>query len=587
MIDDQKSRTAVAGQPSSAARQASEWFRQLAQLVRIARTYGPYAPLARQARDRLIKDMLPLLQYHSPLVLRFAPLEIWLEDELLLRAQADDEGGPSLENQLPFILHRDGLRGMTLAPETTRDEIVAIVSSVIEITTSKITHDDICTLLWRADLPHVHVDSAPLQISPEPEQPAAATCEPVAGDEAPFNPWVDTTPYAKALKTSVPMGPGTAGLAGTHREDWILPDRGANAASLWRQLQLHEEPASSNFLEQWRAEDAIPWEQGVAGFVRDVVHVEPSTDMRRTLAESIVTWIAGAVQRCDWNEAQHAFEVLHTLDNERVLSNVVLRNALDGLDFDAIASQLDEAGPEDQARFFALVVNAGASALDLTVGVLGRAGRARLRAAATTALSYMCNDDPQLLAPYLADSRWHVVRNIAFVLGQIGGTEVTALLARAARHLDARVRRAAVIALAQVPSDERIPLLLEHLDTHDPQLLTNMLTMLTREQDTRVALSLLARINANDFETRSDDHKLALIEALADVADEGAVPALSLLLQKGGWFARRTPERSAIARTLARIGSPTAMHALEEGRHSRADAVRAACMDALNFKVRP
>lgn len=587
MMNDRKPRTAASGQQSPAARQVSEWFRQLGRLVRIARTYGPYASLARQARERLIQDMLPLIEYHSPLALRFSPLEIWLRDELLVRAEANDEGGPSLEHQLPFILYRDGLRGMTLAADTTREEIATIVSAVLEITTSRLTHADLCTLLWEADLSHVRVESAPLELAPEVAKPAPTNSALAPTLEPPFDPWVDASPYADALRDSAAHRARSAGLTGIHRDDWLLVESEASAASLWRQIHLNETRSKANFLEEWRAEEAAPWEQSVANFVREVVRVEPGIDTRGVLADSVVTWFAGAVQRCDWIEARHAFDVLHTLDSERTLSSATMRDALAGLDLDAIASQLDEAAPEEQARFFALVVNLGPSALDLTIGVLGRAGRARLRAAATTALSYLCSDDPQRLAPYLADSRWHVVRNITFVLGQIGGPAVTDLLARAARHLDARVRRAAVTALAQVPTRERIPLLLQHLDTHDPQLLTNTLTMLTREKDSKVALSLLARINADDFETRSDEHKLALIGALADVADEGAVPALALLMQKGGWFARRSTERTAAARMLARIGSPLAMQSLEEGSHSRAEAVRAACLDALHSQARP
>lgn len=561
MKRDPEPRETVSGQQSPAARQVSEWFRQLGRLVRIARTCGPYAPLARQARERLVRDMLPLLEYHSPLVLRFSPLEIWLQDELLVRAQADDDGGLSQEHQLPFILHRNGLRRMTLAAETTREEIVAIVSAVIEITTSKLTHEDLCTLLWKANLAHVHVESEPLGLN--------------------------ANPCPDALRAAVSEQPSITGLTGIQRDDWLLPECETSTAELWRRIQVQEFPAKADFLQEWHAEAAAPLAQGVADIVQKAVHAESSAEMRKVLADAVVTWFAGAIQRCEWVEARDAFDILHTLDPEHLHSYAALHDALAGLDLDAIASQLDEASSEDQARFFALVVNAGPGALDFTVGVLGRAGRARLRAAATTALSYLCSDDPQMLAPYLADSRWHVVRNITFVLGQIGGTAVTGLLARAARHLDARVRRAAVIALAQVPTRERIPLLLEHLDTHDPQLLTNTLTMLTREKDTRVALSLLARINANDFETRSEVHRLALISALEDVADEGAVPALALLLQKGGWFARHTTERTAAARLLARIGTPAALQSLEEGSHSRAEAVRTACLAALHPKVGP
>lgn len=584
---ERRPRGGAPGQQSPAARQVAEWFRQLSRLVRIARTYGPYAPLARQSRERLVQDLLPLLEYHAPLVLRLTSLEIWLRDELLMRAQPDDEGGPSLEHQLPFILYRDGLRGMTIGAETTREEVAAFVSAVLEVTTSSLTHDDLCTLLWAANLPHVEVDSAALELEPPIESSSPVEIESVLPNEPTRESWIDKDPFANVVRIPEPRTSPRIGLAGPHQDDWLLRDCAASAASLWREKHIHEEPAAKDFLEEWRSEDAVGWSKQVEGFISEVVRLEPRADMRQSLSDSVMTWFASAVQRCDWIEAQKAYDVVRTLDADPSRAEAMMRDALAGLDHEAITSQLDEASPEEQARFFALMVTAGLGALDLTVSVLGRAGRARLRAAATTALSYLCHDEPTRLAPYLADSRWHVVRNVAFVLGQIGGPQTTPLLARAARHLDARVRRTAVVALAQVPERERVPLLLEHLDTHDPQLLNNTLSMLTRERSTQVALSLLGRINADDFETRSDEHKLALISALADVADDGAVPALEQLLLKGGWFARRTAERTAAARTLGRIGTTAALQVLEEGCRSRAEAVRAACLEALQMKVRP
>ncbi|MEO5987391.1 MAG: hypothetical protein ABIU54_02350, partial [Candidatus Eisenbacteria bacterium] len=318
MKRDRLPRETPSGQQSPAARQVSEWFRQLGRLVRIARTCGPYAPLARQARERLIHDMLPLLEYHSPLVLRFSPLEIWLKDELLVRAQADDEGGLSLEHQLPFILHRNGLRGMTLAGETTREEIVAIVSAVIEITTSKLTHEDLCTLLWKANLAHVHVDSAPLELNPEQEKPVAPPAALFVVDRAPFDPWVDADSSTEALQASAAQRPSAIGLTGIQRDDWLMPECETSAAELWRQIQRQEAPAKASFLHEWHAEADIPLARGVANFVQEAVHIDSSAEMHQALADSVLTWLAGAIQRCEWVEARDAFDILHTLDPERL-----------------------------------------------------------------------------------------------------------------------------------------------------------------------------------------------------------------------------------------------------------------------------
>ncbi len=52
-----------------------------------------------------------------------------------------------------------------------------------------------------------------------------------------------------------------------------------------------------------------------------------------------------------------------------------------------------------------------------------------------------------------------------------------------------------------------------------------------------------AGIEATDFESRAEGNQRALFSALGEVADDAAVPALETLLNRGGWFARRSFQR--------------------------------------------
>jgi HEAT repeat protein len=204
-----------------------------------------------------------------------------------------------------------------------------------------------------------------------------------------------------------------------------------------------------------------------------------------------------------------------------------------------------------------------------------------VRAGATTALAYAFADDPEPLGRWLADTRWHVARNIVYVLGHIGGAQVVPHLAIAARNVDARVCRAAIHALGQVPQELRRGVLLDQLDHADGRLVGAALAMLAREPDPLVTDALLARVRAPGFEDRPEEQKLALLGALADMGSDPAVAGLEEVLVHGGWFARRTSERTAAAHALARMTSAAARGALEHGLHHRSDAVREACAGAL------
>jgi len=369
-------------------------------------------------------------------------------------------------------------------------------------------------------------------------------------------------------------------------DDWPLPAAYVDVPTAYAQLSRGMEFVRSILVSEWAAERSMDWTAEVPAVFRRVLDLDPDPDTRSALSQSLVTWVAGALQACSWIEAQQALALLREIDPGGTLSAEALTTAIAGLDHDAIAATLDEAAGEDQVRFIALGVALGTPALDLGVSVLRRAEKVRARAAASTMLCYLCGDQPDLLASYLADSRWYVVRNTVSVLGQIGGHAVVDLLHLAAQHPDPRVRRQVVQALGSVDPEDRVPILAHQLQSEDLRLLAAALAMLARHKSREATRALLHQVQAPDFESRSPEHQRMIFNAVAEMADDDAVPVLGALLNKGGWFARRSPQRLAAAQALCRIGTEKAVVVLEEGLRTGNEVVKAACLEALAMKAR-
>ncbi len=555
---------APASRATAAARNAAEWFRQAERLVRLVRAHGACCDDAIPLTERLVESFADLVEYHAPIVLRCSPLELWLSDELILH-HADGVPGEPIERGIPFLLFRDGIRGLTIDTLASRQDARTLLAALVRVAATPATHEDLTTLLWRADLDGLRVELAPF----EETVPGSRTTAPDAADEG-------------AERRS----PGGLALVGGTRRTPDAPGEGApvdvNAA--WNELETGAPAASQAWQEAWAVASSRQWTERAETLVHDVLAHDCGPLAREALTTALCSWLAGAAQRCDWLEAALAHVSLRRADPERRWSGPLLAATLGSLDAELVAERLDEADRETQGRFFAFAVRVGRPALDLIVRVLARAARQRVRAAATTALSYVCADDPAALGSYLRDTRWQVARNVVFALGQLGGEETGEPLAFALRHADVRVRRAAVTALGQVPVHRRTPLLLAQLDTTDPATLTAVLAMLAREPDRRASAALMERIAGADFESRPEEVRLALISTLGELADAHALPVLNGLLVAGGWFARRTPERDAAARALGHIGTPPALDLLHAGLRARADAVRAACQDALDAR---
>jgi len=534
---------------SQAAVALAEWCRNAARWLHLVRRLSRSAADTLELREQLVRELPELVEQFGDLSLDVTPRSLVLDEiPVLIADHSNDPGGSTgLEQELTWVLHRDGLRRLHFQRGLTTADARAFLDAVALAAPACATHEDLVTLLW---------DSAPASVEWEAEESSAV--QPVTRRLAPMR-----APAA-------------------HEYDWPLPDApAADLHLLWLDLERDESAHTLSFVEQWRKEHAQPFAERSAAFVHELRARDPRPESDAALAVALVTWLATATQLGDWAEAREALSLIERVDPERKQAGPALEHALSGLDAAAITDRLDSDPHELQAQAFALAVRIGAPALPLLVAILGQSGRTRVRAGATTALAFAFADDPSPLATLITDPRWQVVRDTVFVLGQIGGPAVVPLLAQAGRHVDARVRRAAVDALGQVPAAQARPALLAQLDSPDLRALRSALAMLARNPDARTAEALLSRVRDPGFEARPEDQRLALIAALPDLAGEAAVPALAELLARGGWFARPGPERPAAARALQHLGTPAAREVLEQGRHHRAAAVREACEQAL------
>jgi HEAT repeat protein len=566
---------------SPAAQAAAGWLRTLARALKTARLYRVENEIVQQAREQAALVLEDGLRRFGLWKLGFTSSEIRFEDEVVVRpaprAPGADHSIIAPEENLPFMFYRDGIRGLTLQPEMPRREMDALFDALRIAGTVALANDDLVTLLWQANLTSVQIDAVPLEqtiyLSTQRSRPRSDP-----GSRALTYNWA---PAGAEIRAEIGQVAGSQGLHRDTFDDWPLPEVIAHTPQAYRALLPVMEALRAGTLAAWDEERETDWTEQAPVVLRQVLAFEPSEETRRCVSTATATWVASSIQRAAWEEAARALDLLQEFDPDRSRSGPGLEAALKKLDNQQIAEQLDEAEPEVQARFAALMVAIGPPAVDLTCAVLSTCTRTRARAVASTALTYLCGDDPTLLAPYMNDAHWYVVRNVVFVLGQIGGSKVVDLLRVAAQHPEPRVRRQVVMALGGVSRAERTPVLMSQLTTRDPQLLAATLGMLIREKNPRVVRAIFDRVAAPEFEDLPEVIQRALLNALGDVAEDDMVPDLERLLKRGGWFSRPSLVRVGAARTLGRIGTEKAVAVLEAGLRSKHEAMRAACLEGL------
>lgn len=559
----------------------ANWLRVLARTVQMARLYRSSNPAVVAARDNIVAKLIELVNQHGKMDLRITMTEIRLVDEPVVRPGPESEvSSAASERSLPFQFYRDGVRRIVILPELPQHQGEVLIDALRATGGVIDTHDDLVTLLWQGNLSHIQIETVPIEqtiyLSARRDGP---------GGDGRRGLSFALTPSGTEIHSELGQGAGPQGLHRDTFDDWSLADSWADVPASFAGLEASAGASKKALLEEWSRDCAQPWSEVVPPLVSEVLSLDASEGARAAMAHALVTWVAAALRRCAWEETQLAVRTARQVDPEGIWTVGPMIEALSGIDTDGLAQHLDEDEPADHARFSSLMVAIGRPALDIACSVMCAASKVRVRAAATSAVCYMCSEHPEWLTPYLTDSRWQMVRNVVFALGQIGGDEIAPLLRLAAEHPEVRVRRAVVQSLGALPLELRAPILIKQMNTRDSQLLASALGMLTRVRDPRVARAIVAHIQKPDFASRSEENKRAMFGALSEVAGDESVPALERLLHDGGWFARRTVERMAAARTLRRIGTEKALTALEIGLRSKSEVVRSVCLEAMNLRV--
>ena len=144
--------------------------------------------------------------------------------------------------------------------------------------------------------------------------------------------------------------------------------------------------------------------------------------------------------RGSWLEAREALQILRGCGSPSGRPRRLRRSSAADLDLDQGRTSSTSSSP-GHLEFIAFAKTLGDSSVDWLCHLLSESDQRRTRRLLAEAVAQMCRDNPERLAPWLADRRWYVVRNMVHILGWIGGPAIVPLLQATLRHPEPRVRQ--------------------------------------------------------------------------------------------------------------------------------------------------
>ena len=567
-----------------AIKEAGVWLHMWSRTLKTCRLYDAGNPTVQRFREELLAALGTLLERHGAVTYRFNAEDVTCGGESLYSARSRDDN-------IAFAFYRDGVRGLTFRPGADERECNAVVDAVLSVTGQNLDGDDLVTLLWEANLRHVDVDYIPAEgetgagdstIGGAPEEGAGAllpwpTAEgsPAAGQDAGAD--------GSRSASDVPTG-------AERSEDWALGELTEEVEATFAELDFMSAQEVKRFTLEYEAERRVPPPSAALAIANSCLHTEITEDDRRELARFLPRVLRAALAAGGWVDAREALRLVREASTGEWSDETFTQEVLQPVSITRTVEKLDGQGPATVAEFVALANELGAASLDWLTLTLSESQARATRQLVAEAIAAQAQENPGLLAPWLNDPRWYVVRNVVHILGWVGGAEggarIVPLLASAIRYPDPRVAAEVVTALQGVELRLARPVLIKALEGADTKLFCLILQQLSAARDPAVARYVTAFLSQERFLQRPAEERRAVYAAVASTGGDEVVQELEQAMNGGNWFDREQEvHRHAVARCLARIGTPGALAALEAGARSRRAPIRQACTTALQSRL--
>jgi hypothetical protein len=554
----------------AAIKAATAWISLLSRTLKTCRLYDGANPTVARFRDELSASLNHLTDEHGALNFKITSEDLLYDETSMYPAKSRDDN-----LALPF--YRDGIHAITFHPGIERRETDAVVDALLKVTGQNAGDDDLVTLLWEAQLSHVEMEYVPSEGDlgvnvgaevaspvPWPQQGAAEASESEEGESG------------GAAVTA------TDGGQTTRSDDWSTGDLTIEVEAAFAELETLMAGETGRFSAQHEAEHARSLVESAIAIANACLAANLNASDRDEIARFLPRALRQSVGDGAWHQAGATLALLGRCGSQEWSAETFAQEVLQPISITSTVEKLDQQDSRGVKEFVEFAGELGDPAVDLLNLVLGESKVRRTRRLLAEAVTELCRNNPERLAPWLSDPRWYVVRNIIHILGWIGGPQIVGLLQTAARHPEPKVRHEVVSALGQLDLKLARPLLIKMLDGAATRLFSLILHQLSSKRDSATSRLLIGFLQDPKFEQRPIEEKRAIYSALSATGGDDILPELEAELLKGNWFTRtQETHRQAIARCIARLGTPAAKEMLERGAQSKRAAVRRACEEAL------
>lgn len=537
----------------------------LSTLVKAQRDYKTYPrnnPVLIKRRAELHGKLDAILAETAELALKVEPESLLWDDQPVFTS-ADRR------DSIAFSFYRHGIRELRFASGITADELDGLIDSLNQEFEDDESDDDLITVLWTRDLPHVRYDAV--------------------DDVDPRLDWVrDPSGVLHEYIVLQRELPGDEKFQNVLRLQGGQPAQDLRADVGAVMLSPEELASMKSLIDDDRSRDLA---LQVIEILMEVLRSNPEPSQARNLLRILERVVDLSIEQRNFNRAATTLRALTQLEKDLPALSNTLRGTIAVFTevkairklIEVIVKPVDEWNPPvdelDLFRYLTLLTKNAAVPLAEGLGVVEDR---KMRKVLCEALAEIVKNDVALLAGLSRDGRWFVARNIAYVLGLTKNPESLKILRSLAMHAHEKVRAEALRAAALMGAGAK-ELVNRALTDADRSVRMLALDLIAPFSDETTAPALLALLADKKFEEKDAAEKRALCLSSARVAGEHALAPLSVILTKRRLLGPGTKDeaRMAAAAAIVTIGTPSAIDYLKQCTASSDEGLAAICDQTL------
>ncbi|EQB62652.1 MAG: HEAT-like protein repeat-containing protein [candidate division Zixibacteria bacterium RBG-1] len=489
-------------------------------LVRALKTmylYPQNNPIPQDFKKNLFAKFTNFLEHYDELILRLEQNQFVCDGEVIYQ-------DPSIEEGIALVLHRDGVRQLAFSKGLTEVELYNFLDILKRLNRIS-SEDDSVTLLWEQDFSHIHylvVDSYIDSYQPKLlETPAAENLEKLYYSEITL---AETSSQVSSETQNILSNSEMSVIF--NNLDTFDPDEMDEINKL---LELDSTYSGADEVVVILFE-ILAQEQELNEYHETVALLEKALDSFFNLGN--ISSACLLVKKL--KEEEQAQKLTSKTKADRL--KAAMERAGDKERIYKLARLLNENKNIDMKLIKQYLEILPANAISSLIYLLGELNHFASRKAVCEVLEGFGASHLDLIANGIFDSRWFVVRNVVWVLGNLKTPKACDYLKRTLRHSDSRVRRESIVSLAKIGTPQAYDYLIAILPDPERKIRSLVLKALVAGKVKNAVNPLWEMVLEKKFKEKGPEEKKDVVEAIAAIGEEEGSLLLKKLIRKTNWF---------------------------------------------------